>query len=341
MKILYAFQGTGNGHVARARDLVPRFAAYGELDVLCAGVQSELDLGYPIKYHRHGLSMVYNSRGSVSYWKSLISYKLFRFVRDIISLPVKQYDLIVIDFEAVTSYACKLRGVKSIQLSHQAAYWSDGAPRPEKREELWEWVMRNMSPSTYALGFHFGPYDSFVLPPIIRKEIRELSPQNTGHITVYLPSYSAAYLVEYLSQFPQYSFRVFSKEAESYNSDNVNVKKADVNEFLKSFSMCAGIICGAGFEAPAEALYLGKKVLVIPIAGQYEQQANAAAAREMGVASVSVLNAESAREINRWLAEENGQKIDWPDYAGLLVERIVDNCRKNLAWDQIEGLDIW
>ena len=49
LKILYAFQGTGNGHVARARDLVPRLSTRANVDVLIAGTQSDLELDFEIK----------------------------------------------------------------------------------------------------------------------------------------------------------------------------------------------------------------------------------------------------------------------------------------------------
>ena len=110
IKILYAFQGTGNGHVARARDLVPRLSNYAEVDVLVAGTQSDLNLDFPIKYRRYGLTMVYDSKGAVSYWQSFIRNKPLRFIIDVLSLPVKEYDAVFIDFEAVASYACLLRG---------------------------------------------------------------------------------------------------------------------------------------------------------------------------------------------------------------------------------------
>jgi len=41
---------------------------------------------------------------------------------------------------------------------------------------------------------------------------------------------------------------------------------------------CSGVITGGGFETVAEALYLNKRVLTIPIKGQYEQECNAEAA---------------------------------------------------------------
>ena len=258
MKILYAFQGTGNGHVARARDLIPRFAAHGRVDVLIAGTESDLDVGVPISYKFHGLTMVYDKHGAVSYWRSLWKNKLVQFCLDVLRLPVKEYDLVIIDFEAVTSYACKLRGVKALQLSHQAAYLSPEAPRPSKRIWHWEWVLRNMSPATYAIGFHFQAYGPKVLPPIIRAEIRSLIPTDDGHYTVYLPSYDSRYIARLLQDFPQTKFEVFAKDKASFKEHNIIVKPANVDGFKESLRTCTGIICGAGFEVPAEAVHLGK-----------------------------------------------------------------------------------
>ena len=44
-----------------------------------------------------------------------------------------------------------------------------------------------------------------------------------------------------------------------------------------------GVLCGAGFETPAEALYLGKKLMVIPMKSQLEQFYNAASLKQLGV----------------------------------------------------------
>lgn len=341
MKILYAFQGTGNGHVARARDLVPRFSEHAQVDVLVAGTQCDLDLGFPIAYKMHGLSMIYDSKGAVSYWKSLLHNKPLRFLKDVLSLPVKQYDAVLIDFEAVASYACKLRGVKSLQLSHQAAYWSKKTPRPIKQVIHWEWVIANMSPSTYSLGFHFEPYDSFVLPPIIRKDIRSLPLSNLGHYTVYLPSYSAEEIVAYLQNFPSAHFHVFSRVKAPSQQTNVNVFPVGVQDYLKSFSSSTGLICGAGFEAPAEALFCGKKVMVSPIKGQYEQAANAVAAQRLGVKVFTGLEDSQRPVWEEFLRETTPEPIKWKDYAADLVQCIVKNVSSGNEYDDISSLEVW
>jgi uncharacterized protein (TIGR00661 family) len=46
---------------------------------------------------------------------------------------------------------------------------------------------------------------------------------------------------------------------------------------------CKGVLCGAGFELPSEALFLKKKLFVIPLKGQLEQHYNAKALADLGV----------------------------------------------------------
>jgi uncharacterized protein (TIGR00661 family) len=71
--------------------------------------------------------------------------------------------------------------------------------------------------------------------------------------------------------------------------------------FNESLINCHGIITGGGFETPAEALYLGKKILSIPIRNHYEQECNAAALKKMGVPVVYEVGANFDEVIANWL----------------------------------------
>ena len=71
MKILYALQGTGNGHLTRAQKILPILENYGELDVFMSGSNTQLKLeNYDVK-QRKGLSLFYNELGEVSYKKMI------------------------------------------------------------------------------------------------------------------------------------------------------------------------------------------------------------------------------------------------------------------------------
>ncbi len=89
-----------------------------------------------------------------------------------------------------------------------------------------------------------------------------------------------------------------------------------------SFTGCKGILCNAGFETPAEALYMGKKLCVIPMKNQYEQVCNAAFLSEMGITTLSDFK-ESVNEICHWI--ENGKpfQIQYPDRTKEILEKIL------------------
>ena len=65
MKILYAIQGTGNGHLSRAREIIPILQQKGELDLLISGTQADVDLPYPVKYRFKGLCFIFGKKGGV------------------------------------------------------------------------------------------------------------------------------------------------------------------------------------------------------------------------------------------------------------------------------------
>ena len=58
MKILFAIQGTGNGHLCRARDIYPELVKYGDVDVLISGTQADVDVPFQIKYKFHILFII-------------------------------------------------------------------------------------------------------------------------------------------------------------------------------------------------------------------------------------------------------------------------------------------
>ena len=62
MKILYAIQGTGNGHISRARDIIPLLQKKGDLDILISGIQADVELPYEVKYKLKGLSFIFGKK---------------------------------------------------------------------------------------------------------------------------------------------------------------------------------------------------------------------------------------------------------------------------------------
>jgi uncharacterized protein (TIGR00661 family) len=326
MKILYAIQGTGNGHLSRARDIIPILQKKGEVDILVSGIQADLILPYPVKYQFKGLSFVFGKNGGVDIVSTYLKMDMRELLKDIDKIPIEQYDLIINDFEPVTAWACKQKKIQCIALSHQSAVLSKNAPKPQKKDALGRTVLKYYAPSTAQYGFHFSNFDKNIFTPVIRNEIRELKPTKKEHYTVYLPSYDDERLLKNLKQFKNVQWDVFSKHnTKLIKEGNITIQPINNELFIKSLATCTGVLCGAGFETPSEALYLKKKLLVIPMKTQYEQQCNAAALKKMGVPVIKSLKKKHHWIIKDWIAYGKVIPVYYPDITEQIIETIITN----------------
>jgi uncharacterized protein (TIGR00661 family) len=254
MNILYSIQATGNGHISRAMELIPLLEKYGTVDLLLSGANSTLPLSYPVKYRSKGLSLFYTCKGTLDHWKLMRNLNPARIMRDVKDLPVEKYELILNDFDCITALACASKKVRSVNFGHQASFYSQHTPRPDKISKVGEWILRNYARASQYVGLHFESYDDFILTPVIKEEILKADPQDLGHITVYLPSYCDKQLTETFSAFKEFRFEIFSRDTKQPRKNgNLNFIPVSKTAFNESLVTCSGIITGAGFETPAEA----------------------------------------------------------------------------------------
>lgn len=326
MKILYAIQATGNGHLIKAREIIPILEKYGKVDILTSGNMSDIDLGYPVKYKLNGISFVYNKKGGIDYFGMIKNIKIKKFLNEINNAPVKEYDLVINDYEPITAWACKIKKILSISISHQVCFSSKKTPRTKLKNLFAEFILKNYAPfSKNKIGFHFKSYDKFIQTPIIRKEIKKTTLSSAGHYTVYLPSYSSQFLLNLLSKIKNTHWHVFSRDVKTaFREGNVTLMPINLESFTNSFLRCEGILCGAGFETPSEALFMGKKLFVIPIKGQYEQECNAAALNEMNVRNMKELNEQSLEHIERWIVVDRKIQIRFSDNLEKTLDRVIN-----------------
>jgi len=324
VKILYAIQGTGNGHLSRAVDIIPELKKYGSLDLFVSGAQAEITLPYPVKYKSKGLSFYFGKSGGINFYKTFQKNSSKEVIKEINAFPVEKYDLVVNDFEPISAWACRKKEVPCVGLSHQSALLSKKSPRPKWVDPFGEWIIKNYAPVKKYVGFHFEEYDKNIFTPVIRAAIREAKTRNDGHYTVYLPAYDDKKLVSLFLKLPKAKWHIFSKHTRSaYHVGRVSVYPVSGIDFIESVVSCKGVLCGAGFETPAEVLHMGKKLLVVPMKSQYEQQCNAAALKKLGVPVIKKVRKKSIKKIERWMEEGKPLDIRYPDIAGEAVERLM------------------
>lgn len=320
MKILYAIQGTGNGHLSRAEDVIPILQQYGDLDLFVSGAQADIKLPYAVKYKSKGLSFYFGKRGGIDFLRTFKKNSSKEVLKEIKKFPVEKYDLVINDFEPISSWACHKKEIPCVALSHQSAMLSPKTPRPKKFDPLGDWILKNYAPANAHVGFHFDKFDDWIYTPVIRSEIRNLTVQNKEHYTVYLPSYDDRKLLPLLARIPNIRWHIFSKHAKkAYHLGKLSVYPVNKEEFAASMTSAKGILCGAGFETPAEALYLRKKLLVVPMKSQFEQHCNAAALKQMGVPVVKKMKKKHLDKVTEWIESNTIIDVDYPDVTAQAV----------------------
>lgn len=324
MKIFYAIQATGNGHISRAMELLPHLQTYGQVDLFLSGANSTLSLDAPVKFRSKGLSLFYTCKGSLDYLSMFKKIEPLRLKKEVAELPVEQYDLVINDFECITAMACRQKKVPSVNFGHQASFMSDKTPRPDKPSKVGEWLLKNYAKASDYIGLHFEQYDDFILPPVIKSEIFTAQQQNAGYITVYLPSYCDCEIRKFFEKLTAYKFQVFSKETERVvEKGHLTFIPVGKTAFNESLIHCDAIICGAGFETPAEALHLNKKMMVMPIKGQYEQKCNAAALEKLGIKTLPELPDNFHEVFEHWYDTVQPLNIRFPYSARQITETFM------------------
>lgn len=179
--------------------------------------------------------------------------------------------------------------------------------------------------SYHKYGFHFESYAPSIFTPVIRENIRQLESENRGHYTVYLPAYHDDFIVQTLMHFKA-EWHVFSKYATCrYRVNNVWVNPIDADNFTDSLRTSEGVLCGAGFELPAEALFLNKKLMVIPMMGQYEQLCNAESLKKIGVLVLDNLCLLHRRTISLWLMQPQQIVVNYPNRTEQIIDTIFND----------------
>ena len=294
-----------------------------------SGTSADIELGLPVRYRFKGLSFIFGKNGGIDIWKTILSMNLWQFFKDIKRLPLDEYEFIINDFEPVSAWASVLCNTHCIALSHQYSLLLSNVPKPQKRAKFSNFILKHYAPSTLGYGFHFESYNSAIFLPIIKSEIKSVSPIKKNYFVVYLPAFDDQKIIKALSKFYKTNWIVFSKYCkEKYSFGNICVRPISTKKFNKKLINCRGVLCGAGFETPAEVLYLKKKLLVIPMKNQYEQQCNAEALKKLGVPVLNGLEKKDLGVIKSWIESKKIVKVDYSETPRRVINKIfIDYVR--------------
>lgn len=339
MKILYGVQGTGNGHTTRARIMARALAEEGvSVDWVFSGRSPDdyFDMEVFGDYRCfRGLTFV-TEHGRVNYPRTLWSSHLRTLYRDIRTLDVREYDLLINDFEPVTAWAARRAGLASIGISHQCAFMHQ---IPKRGENLFvRAFMRQFAPVDHAIGLHWHHFNQPILPPLIEPS-HYPNECHANECLVYLPFAQPEDIVPQLRAFPDTQFYVYQPIATARDEGHIHLRPFSREGFQADLHRVEGVICSAGFELPSEAIQLGKKLLVQPVVGQMEQQSNAFALSQLGYGSVAQVLTEKA--IGDWLSMPRARPVDYPNVAQALARWVARGQQPDISqvrdelWQQV------
>lgn len=332
MRILFGVQATGNGHLSRALCLARHLARESgiQADYLVSGRAQgrlpKLEALGDFKW-AHGLS--FHTRGGQVSWRGTLQQNPWsRFWRDVRNLDLRSYDLVVTDFEPVTAWAARRQGVRCVGLGRQYTFWHSHAQLPVSL--LQRMMIRQFAPCDIPLGMHWEPLQRNLLPPLIRPPGAQQP--NSECILVYLPFEPINRVLQVLRNFPAYAFKVYHPDwprQAPAGLGHIQGQRLCRQQFPLDFQQCCGVISNAGFTTSSEALAAGKKLLVKPLEGQFEQQANAQILHERGLGWS--MPAFHSGYVEQWLQHGRPVQRHWPAVAPALVKWLSAGATEPVA----------
>lgn len=337
MRILYGVQGTGNGHISRARSIVGKLKALGaQVDFVFSGRDSKEDYFDMQEFGDFTVKLgvrLCMDKGRLNIFKTISRFSYKKLKSEIESLDLSNYDLVLTDFEPICAWAAKKQNVPCVAIGHQYSFKYD-VPC-EGDNFISRLIFKYYAPSDRHIGFHWNSYHAPILPPLIQSIDKSMiaKVQRTNDVLVYLAHENSQEMIVLLQQLNEIQFVYHCADIEPAQYANVTVKPFSRDGFQKSLLKCNYIITGAGFEFPSEALQLGKSIMVKPVKGQMEQLSNAKALTQLGFATR--VERWDVKTIRDWYETSELIKVSYPDITSDIAKWVMDPTQESI--DQISN----
>ena len=333
MRMLYGVQTTGHGHLVRSTPVILKLRELGhQVDVVLSGPLPDPSwltrIGGPLTT-RPGLTFVADG-GRIRYVRTALRARPVRFIRDVFRNPASEPDLIVTDYEPITAWMARRRGLPSVGIGHLYAFAWPQVPRA-RGNVITRAVLDLFAPTAIPAGAHWNAFGAPVLPPTVAPEILALTrdPVESDLILVYLAFEPLGRLVPLLKQFPRHRFHVYRNVAGEQRDHNTLIRPISRSGFVADLARCGGVITNAGFTLASECLHLGIAVLLQPIEGHLEQESNALALTQLGLGSVT--RRLSRNDILAWLAQPAPTPQHYPDVTAGIVRWLDAGAVESLS----------
>jgi uncharacterized protein (TIGR00661 family) len=383
MKFLFIVQGEGRGHMTQAIALSQKLESWGHsVAAVCIGKSARREI--PAFVYQKITSPIYlfdspnfvtdEKQKSILLWQT-ITYNLSQIGRYHKSLGILDEQVKKHKPDVILNFYDVLGGLYQLLYRPAAQYWTIGhqyliehpdfpfSPNQPVAKLLFRLNTKLTSigaSKKLALSFrpmaHSADKKLKVLPPLLRMEVRELQPSEGDFLLCYMvnPGYGQE-VVHFAKINPDLQIVAFWDQksvADGYQpTPNLQFRQVNDKQFLEMMASCRGLVSTAGFESICEAMYLGKPVMMVPVAGQYEQACNALDAEISGV-GIKSTNFDFGKLIVH-MDQMSGERPDfkaWIDQFDALFLGVIDGknpkhgnptSKKSLSKSKLVGFRIF
>jgi uncharacterized protein (TIGR00661 family) len=300
-RVIYGVMGNTYGHIARTQAIVSRlpdhewyFVGGGRVPELLGASYPVLEV--PVKRTVHKRQRVSIPTTIASITRCLAQAPPVR--RQILDLIERwQPNIALCDREMFLPLAARAARLECVSIDHSHVLPACDYPVPLSQRASWtaarledallfNRTRRNLIVSFFHPELKRPAFDE-LLPPVLRSEVREISPSAGDHIFVYQTSPTFGELIEAARQLSR-RVVIYGFKTTDSREGNLVFKSFHPRAILEDLASCAYAVVNGGHNLICEALAYGKPLLCFPIAWHFEQFLNASYVRRLGYGDFSM-----------------------------------------------------
>lgn len=314
IKIAYGVMGYGRGHATRTAAVLPKLMQKHNVKVFAGNdAYDALSPNFPTT-RIPCIGYQYNEDGQLSVPLTVI--RNYPIVKDALfkgrvyqtfCRELKEWgaDIVITDSELWTARAAKELGIPLISFDHVGIINHCLPPFPPQQwfrghlDRIGYKLLLPKADRTLISSFYTAlpnSNDIEIVGPIIRDEIRTLTPHSGDYLLAYFNKGEHQYLPHIHQALSNLNLPVVVYGVgDCPNSGNIHYKPLSKTEFAKDLGGCRALLSTCGNQTMGECLYLKKPVLVMP-EDCFEQNLNAFMVERMGIGqrtSLDKINDES------------------------------------------------
>ncbi len=308
MKILYGVQSDGMGHALRSYAVIQYLISEGHtVKVVTSGRALDFFRSHAIDvqelewlsfyYHNNKVSYIMTGIKSIFNSPNVIKKCIIPLTKIIIRYKP---DVIITDFELFSAKAWLLMDIPVISIDNISLLFL--TKLPYSLSTITEYIIARFTAQGFIWWAHHYCVTSFFeakllhaekdaervtfVPPILRKEIIDVTPSQGNDIIVYQSTQTNKKLIPALHGCPDEQFIYYGCEEEKQDK-NICYKKFSTAEFIIDLASAKAVITNGGFTLIGEAIFLHKPILCNPIEKHYEQFLNSEMVTKLGYGKVA------------------------------------------------------